>query len=507
MAERLNLIEMFPDPHDRFMAIRDNPYYFLHGVRTLDEVDKQTPVKPFPVGLDYVKLYCGIWQREMRIAVPKSRRMKMTWTNLALYLWDTWFHIGRHNAIASKKEDDSDALIKRCLFMAQNLDKDIIPVDMLPKWTEKYGELAFPELNSKLEGFAQGPDQMRQYTFSGMLFDELAFWEQAEESYSAAFPTLEGGGRMTAISSPGPGFFKRMVFDKLDTMQELRDEDYVSANRKYPIEGVEIWKNPKNKFCIFQLHFKADPAKRSEEFSKNMSSAMPRRKYLQEYELSWESWAGLPVYGEWDQKIHGTRQKIHPIPGLPLLRGWDFGLTPACVIAQLQENQLVILREFTEINMGIDRFSEKVLKACFNLYPEWPNSSKAWMDFIDPAGNGRKDTDEGTCAKIMISKGITPVGGALQFEERREAVEHFLTRHTRTGPCFKVILADCPVLVRGFNGGYRYPDKATEIEPTKIRPLKDEYSHVHDALQYLCSRVRMMTRYSSVYIPPPRYSL
>ena len=139
----------------------------------------------------------------------------MSWANITLYLWDTMFNIGRNNAFVSKKEDDSDDLVRRAKFILQNIPPDKLPKELIPKWKYTHCKLIFPDLESTLHGFPSGADQLRQFTFSGILADEMAFWEDAEEMYSASFPTLEGGGRMTCVSSPGPGFFKRIVFDQL----------------------------------------------------------------------------------------------------------------------------------------------------------------------------------------------------------------------------------------------------------------------------------------------------
>lgn len=198
-----------------FQLVRNDPWEFaVRHVNTKDEVDPANPIKRFPAHQEYLKLYFKLWVREHFIAVPKSRRMFMTWSNLILYLWDTMFHIGRNNAIVSKKEDDSDDLIKRAVFILKNLEG--LPPDLVPEWKYKYCELSFPQIESKIMGFPSGADQLRQFTFSGILADEMAFWDNAQEMYSASFPTLEGGGRFTAISSPGPGFFKSLVFDQLD---------------------------------------------------------------------------------------------------------------------------------------------------------------------------------------------------------------------------------------------------------------------------------------------------
>jgi hypothetical protein len=45
--------------------------------------------------------------------------------------------------------------------------------------------------------------------------DETAFQPEAEDAYTAAMPTVLGGGKYTAVSSADPGFFEQLVFDKL----------------------------------------------------------------------------------------------------------------------------------------------------------------------------------------------------------------------------------------------------------------------------------------------------
>ncbi len=195
--------------------IKKDPWEFLHYVNTQDQVDKKRPIKPFPVNLPYIKLYVRLWEREPLILIPKSRRMKMSWTNIALYTHDTMVNVGRHQAFVSKKEDDSDVLIQRAHFIMKNLDKKL-PEKFIPRFEYTFCKLRFPELDSLIEGFPSGADQLRQFTFSGIMGDEMAFWDDAQKAYSASLPTIEGGGRMTLISSPAPGFFKRMVHDKLN---------------------------------------------------------------------------------------------------------------------------------------------------------------------------------------------------------------------------------------------------------------------------------------------------
>lgn len=282
------------------------------------------------------------------------------------------------------------------------------------------------------------------------------------------------------------------------------------STKRFPMEGLEVWKNEKNGFTVFQLHYSANPEKANPDWKAKNAKAMTRAQWNQEYEISWDSFEGQPVYGDWIKKKHGSPERIYPEIGLPLLCGWDFGLTPACVIGQLQKRKLVVFKEFVASNMGIKRFLEEVVVPGRRLlFPQWSEEGRDWLHFIDPAGDGRKDTDESTCAQVMYEvlgrrARITP--GAVAWEARRSAVEHFLTTFDKDGPNFQIDIAGCPTLVRGFDGGYRYPDSVLELEPNKIRPLKDMHSHPHDALQYLASQVRMMQSRPATAIPTPGYS-
>jgi hypothetical protein len=282
-------------------------------------------------------------------------------------------------------------------------------------------------------------------------------------------------------------------------------DELSKGKHQRPLTGVEVWKNPRNNFTVVQIHYTADPAKRAPEWRAQMKASMPRRDWEREYEMSWETWNGLPVYTDFSEEVHAVDDAIMPHLGLPLLRGWDFGLTPAAIVCQLQEETLAAIYEFVAFNMGIERFSDIVLQQCAVLFPSWRDKRTQWCDFIDPAGFARAQTDEKTCASVLQSKGLNPVGGAVNWEARRKSVDHFLTYRTNRGPGFKVSRANCPLLVQGFKGGYQYPEDAGVIEPAKLRPLKNKYSHIHDGLQMVTSKLRDM-KPGRLIKPPPALS-
>lgn len=493
------------DPLQRYIRYKNNPWDFLtECVYTKDEVDAENPIKLFP-DKEYLKYFVNLWVKYKLLLVPKTRRMTMSWTCLGLYTWEALFWDNKNTALVSKKEDDANELCLKVKFIYDNLDNDKIPKDLLPTLRVKFNYIEFVERGSLIRGFPMGADQLRQFTFSGIFGDESAFWEKAKEFYSATLPTIDGGGRMTLVSSPAPGFFKFLCFDMLD----FEGVDFTVPekinNCISPMQGIRIWKNLKNKFIIFELHYMADPTKRHPDYAASIRASMPLMEYLREYELHWDTFAGFPVYPEFS-KLHKVDKTYTPIPGLPILIGFDFGLTPAAVLAQYSEETLTVFKEYIELNMGAERFLAKVAKELKIAYPTFANLKKDYLCFIDPSGFFRKDTDEGTCADI-VRKYFEPQPGPVAWEERRHAVVELLQRMTPEGPAFQVVNGECPMLTKGFEGGYHFSEKSAEIEPTRVRPLKNAYSHPHDGLQYICAGVKTILNVQKRTVPKPTYAI
>ncbi len=502
----------FSDGAEALARYAGNPWAFLSECCfTRDQVDQRNPVKAFPADWEYLQYYVAIWQKYPQIAVPKSRRMFMSWCNIGLYLWAALFHPGQEFAFVSKKEDDAADLVRRAEFIYDNIPKDKIPRAALPRkeTRSKPPALSFPEIASKIQGFPMGADQLRQFTFSGILGDECAFWEDAQSFYSSAIPTIEGGGRMTLISSRHPGFFQRIVFDALEHTGDIDETQTPPKIRPFGDESVVIWQNPKNRFLVFNLHYTANPNKRSAEFRDAIRNIMPRKEFLVEYETEWNVFDGKPVFEDYSRARHESHNQLEPHLGLPLLCGWDFGLTPACVVAQLQGSRLIILREYVSENQGIKQFAPVVMNSLKQHYPQWRDAKRDFIHYIDPAGLARGQVDsEKTCASEMSSQGLKNIyPGPIDWESRRKAVEHFLLGQTREGANFQLDPKTAPTLAKGFNGGYQYPERYATVEPGRPAPIKNRYSHPHDALQYLAGgAISLLSKRASVAVATPQYT-
>lgn len=485
-----------------FLRYKEDPWAFLSDcIWTKDPLDREMAIKPYPTHFPYTRLLAllftaknpdGSFKHPMT-AVPKSRRMHASWTYLALSTHFALFTEHQHIGFVSKKEEDSYELVMRAEHMIKHIPEWRIPAVLLPKikngGASKKPPILQLENGTKIQGFPQGEDQLRQHSLSLIIEDECAFWEDAEGSYAGAKPTTDGGGRMTLISSRSPSFFKKVVFDQLDS-PDLNFPELVTGEVKHPMTGVELWKNPKNGFLVIDLHYTANPEKQGAEWKEAIANGMPRRKFLMEYEKNWETFEGKPVFEDFIKGTHSVASVLKPKAGLPLLLGVDFGLTPSIVICQLDGPQLRILKEHNAFG-SIDKLAKHVWSDLNLNYRNWVLQDDMIITCIDPAGNQRSQTDEKTCAQELYKAGFKKIlPGPVDWESRRSAVEHFLTSYSKEGPCLLISETGCPTLVQGFSGGYTYAENVYNIEPAKARPLKNSFSHVADATQYVAAIAR-----------------
>lgn len=201
---------------------------------------------------------------------------------------------------------------------------------------------------------------------------------------------------------------------------------------------------------------------------------------------------GKPVYPQYRDDLHCAKKQVPPHSTSGLILGWDFGLTPACIICQVTpRGQFRVLSELVAENMGITAFAREVVKPFLaTRYPD----HKVVGSYADPAGTGRAQTDERTCIDILnatdektgavIMGFITQSAPSNNPIERIEAVNRFLTKLIDGDPAF-VLSPDCKILRKGFNGGYKYERvQVAGDERYKEQPAKNRFSHPHDALQY-----------------------
>jgi hypothetical protein len=194
-------------------GIQGDPWAFVRDcVWTRDEASGM--VRRYP-NHEYAELLVRRWQAHPLLAIPKSRRMVITWLFVSLNVWLAMFSPLSKVAFMARKlgrteTEGSCELVRRAKFVVEHLPAS------LPAQEVEYsvGLLRFGN-GSEIVALGEGEEQARQHTFSSILADEMAFWEKGLESWIAMRPTVEGGGKITAVSSAGPGFFRDLVHDLL----------------------------------------------------------------------------------------------------------------------------------------------------------------------------------------------------------------------------------------------------------------------------------------------------
>lgn len=187
--------------------------------------------------------------------------------------------------------------------------------------------------------------------------------------------------------------------------------------------------------------------------------------------------------------FHLTNNQYHLVPGYPVLIGQDFGRNPWSVIGQADHmGRLVVHEEVPGKNMGIEKHVTE------NLLPRLRKDKYLGYKIAvigDPAGTGKDSIGEESCYDVLKRLGLPAIPAPTNnLEPRLRSVEALLTRQSNGGPALIINAAGCPTLSRALAGGYRF--KKLKGGGDKVVPEKDDpegYSHVADALQYLCLAV------------------
>jgi hypothetical protein len=192
---------------------------------------------------------------------------------------------------------------------------------------------------------------------------------------------------------------------------------------------------------------------------------------------------GKSVYPTFAGETHVAREPLELVDGLDVYVGIDFGRTPAAIVGQqIHSGRWVITHEIIAQDMGATRFTEILKRELSKVVPE--NSKLRF--YGDPAGSALAQTDERSPFMIMRAGGVPVVSAPSNDPEVRiEAVETCLNRMVDGQPCL-MISPTCISLKAGFEGGYQFRRKQISGQDQyDDRPLKNRFSHAHDALQYL----------------------
>ncbi len=198
---------------------------------------------------------------------------------------------------------------------------------------------------------------------------------------------------------------------------------------------------------------------------------------------------GEPIYKNFNYSLFVSNKQLLHSPRTVLLRGWDIGPTAvnkACIVAQLDSRGvLIVLAEFMMLDPGVTKFGEYVKSYTNAWFPDVPGI----RDFCDPVAFDISQTDGQSPATKLRDIGIDLIAGEESFQLRYDAVNQTMNRFIDGVPGMYIDGTRCRKLVEGFMGGYLYKIVDLPTQRFSKEPVKNMYSHYHDALQYLCSRL------------------
>lgn len=187
--------------------------------------------------------------------------------------------------------------------------------------------------------------------------------------------------------------------------------------------------------------------------------------------------------------FHLTQKEYNLIPGYPILVGQDFGRNPWSLICQADHmGRLIVHEEVPGINCGLEKHIVTSLRPRL-LQDKYVGYKIAVIG--DPAGANKDSIGEESCFDVLKRNGLPAIPAPTNaLETRLRAVEALLIQQSNGGPALVINSERCPMLARAMAGGYRF--MKTKQGGNKAIPDKNDpegFSHVVDALQYVCLAV------------------
>ena len=200
---------------------------------------------------------------------------------------------------------------------------------------------------------------------------------------------------------------------------------------------------------------------------------------------------GVQVTPEYNETIHRSNEDLEPVPGVPIYRGWDGGLHPACVVVQVfPTGRMVVLDSLVGENIGMRQFIKTYVKPLMRQRYQWFLQNRSYVhDVGDPTLMAKDQSNSDTWAAKIIEHELKTsfIPGESAWQPRLEAVKHALTTLVDGRPQLYISRHEGYVH-RALRGGwaYRVDSNGTVI---KDIPIKNIHSHPADALSYVLAYV------------------
>lgn len=341
---------------------------FARHVRTRDEHKHgEESTRPFPTREEkpYVWNMLDAFQVEPIWLIEKSRQLMVTWECCLYALWVAKYQKNRLVFIQSKKEESAANLVfnadptqARISFMETNL-----PEELRSKVTWSYGRAIFTETGSSIQAIPEGGDQIRSYTPSLVISDEIAFQPEFEAAWSAIKPCIDGGGQFIGVSTANSGAYMRQLIKA------------TLAPSVSPMKGVKHYVSDSGIPCM-RVHYTADPekdpateagAKWLERALKGYPGGVKASSWRREMEIDWDATGGELAFPQLTEFEHMIVIPPHEIPESWSLYGsFDYGhRNPSSfhVYAIDHDGNITVIWEYYMAGQGYRR-TARTIRGC-----------------------------------------------------------------------------------------------------------------------------------------------
>lgn len=193
--------------------------------------------------------------------------------------------------------------------------------------------------------------------------------------------------------------------------------------------------------------------------------------------------SGTAVFGSTFKRNWHVVDNLEPVPSKMLMIGQDFGRNPAALICQMDhKGRLLVLEEIDSLEIGL------LLHLTTRLRPALMDLKYFGKPIVligDPAGGAKDSLYEINSFDMLTNNHFNAYPAPTNDPDTRvRAVEDFLLGQRDGGPAILFDAAKCPRTIQGLSGAYKY-EKSRDGE-LKPKPDKKRWSHLMDALQYVC---------------------
>lgn len=444
---------------------KKDPWFFKQRlVKTIDEHDAENPVKRVPNWPHLPYVTKAIAQHDV-ILIEKARQVFITWSTLADVLHAALFLDHTRSFVQSKKFEDAAELVSMRTAHGTKFGRgrikaiyENLPPGLFSDVAWNHGEAAF-ENGSLIKAIPGGEQQVREHTVTRYFADEAARIPELEDTYIAAKPSIEGGGKIIMATTPrGKEAFYYLIkeFQGTGTVDE-------------PIPGLRIESCPDG-VCVITLNWWIVPHRDAAWYAR-ATRGMPPSKARQEYDIDYGVFEGMPVYPQFRRELHV--KSLMWRPDLPVIRGWDFGYKRAPVIfCQIVGRNLHILHGVMAKQSSTKMLAEMVVRASHEMYPE-----ANFDDVCDSAGLADRGAGGMSSFEMLESYpfNISPRWRKRKIMSGIDVVSKLLQEN-------RILVnntPECEPIVDALSGGYAFTQSGEE-------PKKDGiHDHWMDDLRYV----------------------